>query len=954
MANMLLDWENIQKLQKDLKKKRMILPKDSNVNLIFKERYLKKNLDGSEETIEDRLAAIAVDIASNELNYFKGEESFKKVKQQAQDIYEIMRTQKFLFNTPTLINFGRYEIENDKVKQKKQLGAACFVLPVEDTFDSKDGTGMLDILKYQVLIQKAGGGTGFSFARVRPSGSIIGWDKKSGKPSINWNQETGISSGPLSFLKNFYDASTKAVKQGNTRRGANSGVQRIDHPDFIKHMYAKFGVNKDDLESKIVNFNLSMAITDKFMNAVMEDSYYELRNPHSKKNLIGAEVCTQKDFEKILGEARLNPNNPPILPGIYLHNNNQDIINSFTGEVIGHLNYDKKRTVKIKARKVFEDLAKLSYSNGEPGVIFIDKINEFNPTPKLGKIEGINPCGEQPLLPFEACNLGSINVSKFVKNIKSNPYFDFKEFKSVLDVAVRSLDNVIDRSDFPVKKIEDLVKKTRKIGLGLMGVADAMVLLNLKYNSEEGLEFAEELAKTLYDQSRKTSANLAKEKGVFPAFKNSIYDKNSKAHERMKDKVMKYDLEVRNATATTQAPTGTISRLCDCSSGIEPFFSIVYESKIMGKKLMDISYGFRETLKREKLYSNELIEAIKQNGGNLVVDKDTPEDVKKLIEKIPKEVRDNFVTSSKEGSLKPEDHIKIQSLFQKYNDSAISKTINLPSNSSIDNIIDVYINLWKSGCKGGTVYVDKSRDLQVLNTFGTPKKSLKDNENYKRPLAQKSITVELPIGNALKNIGEYDEESDVVFTTICYDQSSERFTSVFQNASWGTSFDLIDLVTYGKTWSKMIKQSGGKLETLEKILNELPRAHQEGIARTDGKQGTMIKNDTTQRAMLNTIYFMKYLTNQGTDFSEKGMNQKFNEYKENKISLREILKSKGNIVYEHKGNNLPKILPSEFVVKGVYLSGEEKYCPYCKIENPKIAFNEGCKEYLCCSKSKCD
>ena len=614
---------------------------------VLEKRYLKKDEEGKVvETPADLFMRVAKSIAAADLHYGKSQE---EVGQVAHDFYQMLTSLTFLPNSPTLMNAGR------------RLGqlSACFVLPVDDSMES-----IFDAVKYTAIIHKSGGGTGFSFSRLRPNGDIVGSTK-------------GISSGPVSFMTVF-DTATEAVKQGGTRRGANMGMLRVDHPDILS-----FITCKDDT-TKFNNFNISVALTEEFMQAVEEDKSYDLVNPRTKK-----------------------------------------VVNS------------------LKAKEVFHLIVEHAWKNGEPGIVFIDRVNASNPTPKAGRIESTNPCGEQPLLPYESCNLGSINLAKMVK--PESKEIDWDKLRDTTWKAVHFLDNVIDVNKYPLQKIEEMTRANRKIGLGVMGWADMLIQLGTPYNSDGAVHLAEELMEFIQKEGTHTSAALAEQRGVFPNYEGSVYDGN---------------IRLRNATVTTIAPTGTLSIIAGCSSGIEPIFAVSFVRTVMeGTKLIEINPYFEKVAKERGFWTRELMERIADRGS--VQD----------FDQIPDDVKAIYMTAH---DISPSEHIAMQAAFQKYVNNAVSKTVNFPHKATPKDVEDVYLLAYKLNCKGVTVYRDGSREQQVLTRGKKGEKQQAEEARQKivprnRPDVIKGTTrlMKTGCGNIYVTINE-DEEGHLfeLFTSM--------------------------------------------------------------------------------------------------------------------------------------------------------------------------------------------
>ncbi|CCJ32823.1 vitamin B12-dependent ribonucleotide reductase [Caloramator australicus] len=609
---------------------------------VLEKRYLAKDENGSViETVDEMFRRVARTIAKADKLYDEN----ASVEETEEKFYNLMTSLRFIPNSPTLMNAGR------------PLGqlSACFVLPVEDSME-----GIFDSIKNAALIHKSGGGTGFSFSRLRPKGSTV---KTTG----------GVASGPVSFMKVF-NAATEAVKQGGTRRGANMAILRVDHPDIMEFIKCK----EDNKE--INNFNISVALTEKFMEAAIKGEDYELIDPNTK---------TVKG--------------------------------------------------KLNAKEVFDLIVKMAWTNGEPGIIFLDRMNEKNPTPNLGEIESTNPCGEQPLLPYESCNLGSINLAKMVKKVGEKYEIDYELLEKTIFDAVHFLDNVIDVNVYPLPEIERMTKKTRKIGLGVMGFADMLILLGIPYNSEEAVDLADNLMKFINEKSKEASEYLARERGPFPEFYNSIYKEGP---------------PLRNATTTTIAPTGTISIIAGVSSGIEPLFAVAFWRNVLdNEKLVEVHYLFEKVMRERGLYSKELMDKIAEHG------------TIQEIEEIPLDIKRIFVTAH---DISPVYHIRMQAAFQKWTDNAVSKTVNFKKDATIEDVKTVYLLAYKLGCKGVTIYRDGSREGQVINVGLKEKSDDSSTKPRVRPEVTMGITEKVRIGcGNLYITVNYDENGICeVFTNL--------------------------------------------------------------------------------------------------------------------------------------------------------------------------------------------
>jgi ribonucleoside-diphosphate reductase alpha chain len=596
-----------------------------NARVVLEKRYLKKDKQGNViESPQDMFRRVARHIASAELIYNPNAD----IAYWEDEFYSMMESLEFLPNSPTLMNAGR------------ELGqlSACFVIPVEDSMDS-----IFDAVKYTALIHKSGGGTGFSFSKIRPARDRVG-------------TTGGVASGPISFMRAF-DTATDVIKQGGMRRGANMAILNVDHPDIIDFIHAK------DESNTLTNFNLSVAVTSEFMEAVENNADYDLKNPH-------------------------------------------------TSEVVGKLN----------AADIFNKIIEMAWKTGDPGIIFIDNINAYNPTPNLGQIESTNPCGEQPLLPYESCNLASINLSKMIRFEGGRIQLDWDKLARTVSMGIHFLDNVIDVNKYPLPQIEKMTKSTRKVGLGIMGFADLLIMMNITYNSDMALKLAEEIMYFISEKANQESERLGKMRGLFPAFEGSIYDKDGA-------------LKPRNANRTTIAPTGTLSIIAGCSSGIEPLFALSYERHILdGAKLVEVNPYFERSAKMGGFYSEQLMKQLAE-GKSL-----------KDFDDIPDKIKEVFVTAH---DISPEWHVKMQAAFQKYTDSAVSKTVNLPHDATKEDVAEIYKMAYRMGLKGLTIYRDKSKESQVLN-LGTQKKKEEEKTAKlmprQRPKVTKGITERVNTG----------------------------------------------------------------------------------------------------------------------------------------------------------------------------------------------------------------
>lgn len=642
---------DIQKIGRDIPKPPENLPDpklSDNAWYIGRTRYARRDVNGQPiESAKELFWRVAYNIAAAERLYNDSEKNHLAV---AIKFYNLISSRKFMPGTPILLNAG---------KSNQQL-SSCFVLPVPDSLN-----GIMQTAIEMAMIHKSGGGTGFSFSRLRPRNDLLA-------------SSGGSTTGPISFMQMYNDI-TGSIRQGGVRRGANMGILHYNHPDILL-----FAIYKLD-EFSLTNFNISITTSKEFFDQIKID-----------EKLLGKDYEKNFDFDELVEKAREA-----------LQTRDQDLKQIRLDAAVSQLkDWCKEETPgygyplinprnnlevgRLNAKKVFDLITRFAWQYGDPGMIFMDKVNNSraNPTPLLGQIEATNPCGEQPLLPYDACNLGAVNLSLFI-DAKTND-FDWDNLRKAVHLAVQFLDDVLDMNDYPIEKVRDMVKQIRRIGLGIMGFADALLIMDVGYNTDEGVEMAERVMKFIQQEADTASSELVSKRGVFLAYKGSIYDKPG-------------EITPRNGARTTIAPTGTTAMLADASSGCEPLFALTYsKNTIEGKRMFESSPYFIAALKKRGIYSEELLEQIQDNSGSI-----------QNIESIPGDLRKTFVVSS---DISPEWHLKVQAAFQKYVDSAISKTINFPNSATVEDVRAAYLMAHEIGCRGITIYRDGSREKQVLET----------------------------------------------------------------------------------------------------------------------------------------------------------------------------------------------------------------------------------------------
>lgn len=679
-----------------------------NARVVLEKRYLIRDENGAAtETVDELFERVAGAVAEPEKLYGK---DGGKTKDR---FLSIMRNLEFLPNSPTLMNAGR------------PLGqlSACFVLPVEDSMED-----IFEAIKRAALIHKSGGGTGFSFSRLRPKGSTV-------------NSTGGVASGPVSFMRVF-NMATEAVKQGGTRRGANMGILRVDHPDILEFIDCK----KNNAD--ITNFNISVGITEAFMKAASADEEYKLIDPA-------------------------------------------------TG----------KATEKLSAKAVFDKIVDAAWHNGEPGIIFLDRLNRDNVVPCCGEIESTNPCGEQPLLPFEACNLGSVNLSRMLAS--DGRSVDWDKLKATVKDSVNFLDNVIDANRYPLPEIDEMTKKTRKVGLGVMGWADLLLELGIPYNSDEAVELAGKIMRFINEAAGDKSVELAGVRGAFPLFKDSTLSGGPAR---------------RNATVTTIAPTGTLSIIAGCSSGVEPVFAYVFIRNVMdGTELIEVNPVLRRVLEERGLYTDELMKKIAAEGSL------------SHISEIPEDIRRVFVCAH---DISPAYHIRMQAAFQEHTENAVSKTVNFPNSATIEDVREVYELAYRLGCKGVTIYRDGSRDSQVLNIGKV--KSASSGTPRPRPDVTTGFTekVRIGCGNLYITVNYDDNGICEVFTNTgraggCPSQSEATARLVSIALRSGMDADVIIEQLKGIRCPSTIRQPGLKVtscpDAIARVIEKVKNFQDKGV-----------------------------------------------------------------------------------------------------------------------------
>ncbi|MBT3395169.1 adenosylcobalamin-dependent ribonucleoside-diphosphate reductase [archaeon] len=819
----------------------------------LEQKYLKRNGEGKiVEGPKERLYTIANTIATIDSSYGHSEEEIGKV---TENFYNAMTNLNFLPAGRVFTNAGT---------ETKAL-FNCYVLDPEDSIDPDDDLNdIFGEVRKGARIHKEGGGTGYNFSKLRPRGSYV---KKS----------KGVASGPISFMEQF-DKATEIINSGN-RRGANMGILDVNHPDIMDFIYAKA------VHEKLKNFNISIGATDKFMDATINDGYFPLEfkgNPLTLDDLLNYQSNIE---ENKLGGSEIGK--APNPPSLIVDKEKGRVLDSYTNQDIGRIN--EENNVELYGPAVMDIIANLAWQTADPGMIFLDAINRENPLPNKGPIKATNPCGEQPLHPYDACNLGSLNLSNMVKKLEDGYEVDWDKLNETTQTAVHFMDNVNDASKGPIKEIEDTVLEHRRIGLGVMGWADMLLKLKVPYDSKEAVELAEQVMSSINNTAKEKSVQLAEQRGVFPAFEGSIYDTG--------------DLEdrVRNVARTTIAPTGSIAMVAGVSGGIEPYFSNIFYKNIRGgERLKFVNPELERALKDNGIYSEKLLDKIEKNGGSL-----------KGIKEIPKELQEIFKVA---GDIHSKDHIRVQAAFQRNLDNAVSKTINMPNNATVDDVKEAYLLAYQMGLKGTTIYRDGSKDVQVLETnkeeetertYITPRKipdmmpSVKIKQHTPFGHMHVNITVDPKDGAPYEVFAQLGKSGDVVHADlegICRQLSTNLRAGVDPN--------------YCVDQLEGIGASIASIPTREGVVTSIP----DGVGRALKKYLMAIENYGFENLLLGNV-----------------------DYDEIVDELSDTLK-KGN------GNSSTNSNEDQKNTYGIK-------CPKC--EGGKLIFQEGCKRCSSCDYSAC-
>ncbi len=687
-------FERVRGLGKEIAEKQgaKVPAVSENAMAVLRRRYLVKDMEGKVVEVPENLyRRVARNIAEGDLEHGASRE---EVEELAEEFYHLMAHSEFMPNSPTLMNAGR---------ELQQL-SACFVLDVPDSIE-----GIFEAAKYTAVIHKSGGGTGFAFSNLRPESDRVG-------------STGGIASGPVSFIR-IFDTATDVIKQGGTRRGANMGILDVHHPDIIKFIHSK------DDDWSLQNFNISVAVTEDFMEAVERGGYYDLVNPR-------------------------------------------------TG----------KKEKSLKAREVFDMMVQSAWKTGDPGVIFIDRMNDVhsNPVPKRGPIQATNPCGEQPLYPYDSCNLGSINLAKLVVEKDEGPDVDWERLRKIIRQCVHFLDNVVSMNNYPIAQIRETSTSIRRIGLGVMGWADMLILMGIPYDSEVALELGQRVMQFIDETAAEASEELAGVRGNFPEWEESVYGSKGPLGPR----------PMRNSTRTTIAPTGTISIIANCSSGIEPMFALSFVRHVMDNdRLVEVNPYFEAVARREGFYSPELMEELADRG------------TIRGMDMVPEWVQELFATSH---DIAPEWHVRMQAAFQKHTDNAVSKTANFPNKATVEDVRKVYLLAYKEGCKGVTIYRDGSKSVQVLNTGQTEKARAGGGPTgvsptpRKRPSRVQGITEKVHTGHGN------------MYVTINFDEKREPF-EVFSNLGKAGGCDSAQLEAISRLTSLALRSGIDPNEIIDQL-----------------------------------------------------------------------------------------------------------------------------------------